>query len=481
MPDSLDALDRNALERLLFGFETEIIHRAIEGGAECAIRFGLETFVGRADTAEAALRAAVKSAFPTSLARAALLSASGPRAAPRRPSTAVAPGPNDVIVAYRSPRGSWTPMGGDGAERFRDADRSLEVLDILRDRIRDSKEELGLCSAERQRLAILAWISEARAHGERFSDDDRVRERVTVISRSLTEIGKSFWPGSVNALQLQTQPKDLPKAMLGAVAGSWAAASDLAEQALREREQDDDRKGRDIHGWADRWETHPPPGRATHELEALLGEVERESGPLSAGAMIEDQRRWPDPETYRRWVRTLRWLRPAEVDPDLWARLAGRFRWWASRRESELALVGKELQSGYAPRETWAQVLGRSDSDPATATTIEDAALSSARRLAEGSRIMLVGHRRDPALQDELRSLLGVGTIEVRIAEPKRLSGLREELRDRSVDFLLGAIGFQAQNVDVLLAELCREAGIRYLRVGNGRPSACIRALGRVA
>jgi hypothetical protein len=101
--------------------------------------------------------------------------------------------------------------------------------------------------------------------------------------------------------------------------------------------------------------------------------------------------------------------------------------------------------------------------------------------LAVGSRIMLVGHRRDPALQDELQTLLGTQSIEVRIAEPKRLSGLREEIRDRRVEFLLGAIGFQSQNVDVLLSELCRDAGIRYLRVASGRPSTCIRALGRVA
>lgn len=480
MSDSLDTLDRGALERLLFGFETEIVHRAVEGGAECAVRFGVETFVGRGPDAETALRAAVKSAFPTSLARAALLSANASRTLPRRPSTA-APGPSDVIVAYRSPRGSWTPMGGDGAERFRDADRSLEVLDILKDRVRDSKEELGLCSAERQRLAILAWISEARAHGERFSDDDRVRERVTTISRLLTEIGKSYWPGSVNALQLQTQPKDLPKSMLGAIAGSWAAASDLAEQALRDREQEDDRRGRDPHGWADRPHTHPPPASAAEELATLLAEVEARSGPISSGAMIDDEKRWPDAETYRRWVRTLRWLRSAEVDPELWARLAGRLRWWASRRESELSIMGKELQSGYAPQESWAQVLGRPDAGGAGGPSLEGAALDNARRLAGGSRIMLVGHRRDPALQDELQALLGSQAIDVRIAEPKRLSVLRDELRERSVDFLLGAIGFQSQNVDVLLAELCKDAGIRYLRVANGRASTCIRALGRVA
>lgn len=481
MADALDNLDRNALERLLFGFDTEIIHRAVEGGAECAIRYGLETFVGRGDTSEAALRAAVNSAFPTSIAKAALMSASESRPTPRRLSTP-APGPNDVIVAYRSPRGSWTPMGGDGAERFRSADRSLEVLDILKERIRDSKEELGLCSAERQRLAILAWISEARAHGERFSDDDRVRERVTAISRLLTEIGKCYWPGSVNALQLQTQPKDLPKSMLGAMAGSWAAASDLAEQALRDREQDDDRRGRDIHGWSDRLETHPPPAKAEQLLTELIREVEDKSGPLITGAMIDDEARWPDAETYRRWVRLLRWLRLADLDPEPWARLAGRFRWWASRRDSELAIIGKELQSGYAPRETWGALLGRDEGGSfSPSSSIDGAALASARRLAVGSRIMLVGTRRDPALQDELQSLLGTQSIDVRIAEPKRLSGLREEIKDRGVEFLLGAIGFQSQNVDVLLTEMCRDAGIRYLRVASGRPSTCIRALGRVA
>lgn len=481
MSDALDSLERNLLERLLFGFETEIIHRAVDGGAECALRFELETFVGRGETSEAALRAAVNIAFPTSIARAALIAAGAAKPPARRVSTA-APGPNDVIVAYRSPRGSWTPMDGDGAERFRNADRSLEVLDILKERIRDSREELGLCSAERQRLAILAWISEARAHGERFNDDDRVRDRVTAISRLLTEIGKNYWPGSVNALQLQTQPKDLPKSMLGAVAGSWAAASDLAEQALRDREQEDDRRGRDVHGWADRADGHPPPLDAAQVLRTLTEEVERKSGPLGSGAMIDDENRWPDAETFRRWVRMLRWLRLAELEPEPWSRLAGRFRWWASRRESELAIVGKELQSGYTPRETWSSLLGRTDVGGDThAGGIEAQALDVARRLAVGSRIMLVGHRRDPTLQDELQSLLGTQSIDVRIAEPKRLSALRDEIRERGVEFVLAALGFQSQNVDVLLSELCRDAGIRYLRVASGRPSTCIRALGRVA
>ena len=114
-----------------------------------------------------------------------------------------------------------------------DPEEALDDLDILMDRIRDTRQELGLCAPDRQRLAMLAWICLGRSHADAFPDDLRIRDRVSSISRQLTEIGKTFWPGSVTALQLHMQPRDLPRHLLGGVASTWRRAAELAEQSLR--------------------------------------------------------------------------------------------------------------------------------------------------------------------------------------------------------------------------------------------------------
>lgn len=239
-----------------------------------------------------------------------------------------------------------------------DPDKSLEALDILMDRIRDSREELGLCSPDRQRLAMLAWICEARSHTDAFPDDLRIRDRVGAISRQLTEIGKTYWPGSVTALQLHMQPRDLPRHLLGGTATTWHRAAELAEQSLRMKELEDERRGYDTYGWADAKQLSPRPQDPRRLLEQMAGEVERLSGTLSTHAAPADQAVRPDGAQFTRWVRQLRWLRTTEVDPEQWARIAGRLRWWSFRREPALASASRELEAGFAPSQSWASLLG---------------------------------------------------------------------------------------------------------------------------
>lgn len=238
-------------------------------------------------------------------------------------------------------------------------DESLDALDILLDRVRDSREELGLCSPERQRLAMLAWICEARSHTDSFPEDLRIRDRVGAISRLLTEIGKTFWPGSVTALQLHMQPRDLPRHLLGGTATTWHRAAELAEQSLRTRELEDERRGYDAYGWADAKQLSPRPAEPARLLQGLIAEVERLSGPISTQAPPPDASIRPDSGSFLRWVRQLRWLRGWDVDPDLWARIAGRFRWWAFRRDPTLAIAARELEAGFAPAQSWASLLGQ--------------------------------------------------------------------------------------------------------------------------
>lgn len=239
-----------------------------------------------------------------------------------------------------------------------DPEKSVEALDVLTDRIRDSREELGLCAPERQRLAMLSWICEARSHADAFPEDLRIRDRVGAISRQLTDVGKTFWPGSVTALQLHMQPRDLPRHLLGGTAGTWYRASELAEAALRAKELEDERRGFDAYGWADHKQLHPRPSDPEKMLDEVVGEVERMSGRLSTHAAPSDQNARPDAVQFLRWVRTLRWLRGTDVDPERWARLAGRLRWWAFRREPALGGPSRELEASHVPPQSWASLLG---------------------------------------------------------------------------------------------------------------------------
>lgn len=269
-----------------------------------------------------------------------------------RPSTPRAPSGSFAVPAMAEPR---TPEPRSVA----DPEEALEELDILMDRIRDCREELGLCAPDRQRLAMLAWICLARSHTDAFPDELRIRDRVSQISRQLTEIGKTFWPGSVTALQLHMQPRDLPRHLLGGVATTWRRAADLAEQALRNKEHEDERRGYDHQGWADSKQTFPRPAHPDRLLDELVAAIEGLSGPLDLQAAPTDTGIRPDSAQFQRWVRQLRWLRSAEVDPDRWARLAGRFRWWAFRREPALHPAARELEPGYVPAYPWATLLGQ--------------------------------------------------------------------------------------------------------------------------
>jgi hypothetical protein len=467
-----------------------------------------------------------------------------------------------------------------------DPETSLEELDILMDRIRDCREELGLCAPDRQRLAMLAWICEARSHTDAFPDDLRIRDRVGAISRQLTEIGKTFWPGSVTALQLHIEPRDLPRHLLGGAATTWHRAAELSEQALRNKEHEDERRGFDVYGWADARYTLPRPLHGARLLESLVAQVEELSGSLETQASPADTSVRPDGVMFQRWVRQLRWLRCADVDAQLWARVAGRLRWWAFRREPALQVAARELEPSYLPPSSWASLLGQDperrrfeqkmrevletppaigeereslvawlvaalpygdthhanivklmapyrerveavlpdelpDSDrrlrrrllrlqedlrlppseikpaplpevveapdegrevslappgPETAPLPEEL-LAKVRPLTEGKRAVLVSNRRDPDLSARLQDAFRFATLDLKIAEARRLEALGETIQEGQYHLVLAATGFQSQGVDNVLARACRNAGVRYVRVNRGRPYVCLRAI----
>ena len=359
-----------------------------------------------------------------------------------------------------------------------DRSRALEELDILMDRIEESRDELAWSTAPRQRLAILAWICEARSHTDLFPEELDVRDAVARVSRLLTEIGKAYWPGSVTALQLQMQPTDLPRHLLGGTPSTWARAAELAERALLNLEHSDERRGQDPYGWGDAECLSPEPTAAQVLLEGLIEAVEDSWGPLDRFAEPRNPNDFPAPERFQQWVRELRWIRLQNVEPHLWARVMGRLRWWACRRNGPVQAGGRELEPGFRPDRPWAVLLGQKGLIREAAPLPEGLVADVKARYA-GKKILCVSNRRDVAEQSRLSAALPETQLEWRFADSAMLEAAKEFLESNGYHAVLAAVGLQAPMVDRALVRACRESHVPYMRANRGQTLACLRALAR--
>jgi hypothetical protein len=461
------------LRSMLEGFGYEIRFREHEW-IECFLFTDKESWTGRGPDRKAALEDALSRACPSHLSRALLERAIGDA-----DQGSVRPIAKRSERPSSDPRRSGPPMlVPKEAPAVPDLARSVEELSIIEQRIRDTRDELGLCSPERQRLALYTFICDARAHTELFPEDARVRDSVAVISRLLTEIGKSFWPGSVTALQLHMQPRDLPRHLLGGVSTTWQRAAELAERALIGVEYADERRGFDSYGWADAPSSRPQPVDAEHQVDRLLGAIETKTGALDRAEPRASQK--PEADEFLYWVRRLRWLRGSESDPDKWARAAGRLRWYAGRRDPVYQRAARELDPAYAPPSTWLDALAE-DVEIKPSIELPAELIDRVRGAYSGKRMVFVGTRRDPDLQARLTGAIPCAELEWRVAEPRRMHDLGEAIASKQYDVVLSALGFSSLGADPLLARACRDAGIGYVRVNRGRPIACLRALARAA
>ena len=437
---------------------------------ECWLRHDADQWLGRGRTEQEALDDALRQACPSALAWTLLERA---RASEHLRSVPM-PAPDPIPSGPPLVRPTAAPAPPD-------FDSALEALGCLSDRIRDAREELGLAAPDRMRLAILAWICEARAHTDYFHDNARIRDEVAAISRQLTEVGKAFWPGSVTALQLNMQPADLPRSVLGASATTWGRAADLAERALAQHEASERERGADAYGWTDHEALDPVPQTPTSVLDALQADVEAVGGPLERFAEPRDSSARPDAAQFLRWTQTLRWLRNTEVPPERWARLAGRLRWWAARRGGALVGPARQLDPSYAPRQSWAAELGRLEDarprDPDAWTS--DATADAVRDAYQGHATVLVSARRDPVEIDRLKKVLGAADVSWSLAEQRRLDALTAEISQGRYQLVLGGLGFQASGADRLLARAARSADAIYVRAHRGTARSCIRGLVR--
>ena len=195
-------------------------------------------------------------------------------------------------------------------------EEALARLGELRATIAADRADGALWSPERQRLLLLGWISHARSVEEASRGDREVHATVREIAREIGGLSKTWWPGSVQALQLGAAPCDCRSELAlppDRAPRSWLEVAEEAEARLAAIEERDAASGRDEHGWVDAPALVPVPPDAEARLHELEVELAR-AAPRIASREKDLARRGE--------------LR--RVDAGTWERLASRARWASS-------------------------------------------------------------------------------------------------------------------------------------------------------
>lgn len=100
------------------------------------------------------------------------------------------------------------------------------------------------------------------------------------------------------------------------------------------------------------------------------------------------------------------------------------------------------------------------------------------RPKVEGKRVLFVSNREDPDLKTKLEHSLGL-EITWCDGNARKVQAQCESIARHSYDYVLIATGFQAHNIDGILARAARGSAVPYVRVFKGRPLAVARALAR--
>ncbi len=335
---------------------------------------------------------------------------------------------------------------------------ALEELADLERTILTTKNELVFATAERQRLVMLSWIAQARSLGEALPSIDKVGRIVGRIATTLGGYCKSWWPGSVRALQQAATPSDAaaefewerPHEFL-----SWAEVAERADRILNERIEEDEERGYDEYGWADEKASYPPPPdvvslqtEVRHQLEAHAGPVgEPPSLDRAADRMISAYRS----SGILALARKTRWLRRWTTEPMEWGALIGRLRWLSYQGDHRLRALGSVL-SPERRGLPWAYVLGvdpnKREKQRARRKLLETlsvgdpgkdpgwpAWLVSAFDHFETRRMArLLGRRAEEIRSIEEDALLGVVDPDQRRRTRSRLKKLKEALADLPLD-----------------------------------------------
>ncbi|MFY0542156.1 hypothetical protein [Nannocystis pusilla] len=412
----------------------------------------------------------------------------------------------------------------------------------------------------------------ARSFDEQFQGEHKITVLVRRIAHELTNLSKTLWPGSVQALQMNAVPAcvvtELGLKTLHAPK-TWAEAHEFV-QNHRERAMTSEVPV-DDYGWADRPRKAPP-----GQPRALLREAQRAVEAIAGNVTDPPPRHLTTPpeelpneqlDALVKHAQALRDIRRfiAAEDPETWGAVMGRLRWLAGRLGERLPQLRRWLDPEFIPpperaktgpsadqvRQQQATVraerdalvaadsfddeallafLGRafdahntpevaslvqpirpridalrpdlfedrrmrrrltglqdvikrgelgvlpSDSDSELEEETDDVddpgahLVAQVRPKVEGKRVLFVSNREDPDLKSKLEESLGLD-ITWCDGNARKVQAQCESISRHSYDYVLIATGFQAHNIDGILARAARASAIPYVRVFKGRPS----------
>jgi hypothetical protein len=286
------------------------------------------------------------------------------------------------------------------------------LLDELEEELEVHADDVGLWAPQIMRLMMLHWIARARACEDACGNQSDVCERVHDVARTIAGWAKRYWPGTVDALQVEQVPEGSWR-FLGHAAlqqpRTWTA---VAECALAEVARVLAAGNVDEDGWADHQALeprHPNPDAVLHDigsrLKALLpcldGDVRQQHRTLARTPALAKE--------LVDMAKRLRWLRGSVSDETLWAECMGKLRHLAWDANKELPGLTEVLGEHWVPSQgTWARACGQ---DP------QKKARQKKRRSFHDSRPDITCS--DEELQRWLKSGLAVMTAQ-ELVEPVR-------------------------------------------------------------
>ena len=330
--EDMSTLETLPAVRALLRFGYTIVWQGEPGSKVCIVSDPDETFEGRGEDDRTALDDAIEKLAPSKVAR-ALLEKAGQD--PRQDAS------SERMIDPNAPVTSSGP---------RDLRAILADLQMVAARVEAGIPEAALMAPQLQKLHVLAWIARARTLEFEAARARSASEACGAIARRLTVLCKTWWPGSVRALQLDATPERASREQGLPEATKWLDVAIAAESRLEvlnaEHPSDD--------GWRDTAVLAPPPDDGAREVAIAVSTIERLIAPLSSPpthdgppALTPNEELQLEDAAAR-----LRWARPVAPDPEEWGAAIGRLRWVVAHKKGGSRLA-RLLEPSHIPRPSW--------------------------------------------------------------------------------------------------------------------------------
>jgi hypothetical protein len=336
-----EALETLPIVRLLLRYGYAIEWHPAPGDAPedparrlCVVSDLDETFEGRGADERAALEDAIQRLAPSKVAR-----------------TLIDRAAKDLPAQFGSAEVPVLHGGPDAASNGpRDLRAILADLQLVAARVEAGIPEAALMAPPLQKLHVLAWIARARMLEHEAGRNRSASDATAAIARRLTTLCKTWWPGSVRALQVDATPERASREQGLPPATRWLEVAESAEarleQLIAEPPSDD--------GWRDMAALTTPPDDATPELAVAVKTIEQLIAPID----VPPSNDAPKPLTQNDELRLedaaarLRWSRHVAPDPERWGAAIGRLRWLVAQRKGG-ARLAKLIDATHSPRPSW--------------------------------------------------------------------------------------------------------------------------------